>query len=106
MELCYKCDDKYTRGPLCKNKTLDFIVVDEEIEGELDEPPGDGEEQKGEGELEVMEISIYALMGSNKAKTIRLLGMIKKRKVSILIDSFITSKTYLSYFGRRGKTNW
>ncbi|CAA2976827.1 Hypothetical predicted protein [Olea europaea subsp. europaea] len=35
----------------------------------------------------MMEISIYVLMGRNMAKIIRLLGMIKKRKVSIWIDS-------------------
>ncbi|CAA2976826.1 Hypothetical predicted protein [Olea europaea subsp. europaea] len=41
LGLCFKCDEKYTRGHICKNKMLNFLLVDEEVEGELEEPPGD-----------------------------------------------------------------
>lgn len=33
LGLCYKYDEKYSRGHVCKNKILNFILVDKEVEG-------------------------------------------------------------------------
>lgn len=55
LGLWYKCDEKYTVGYVCKNRALNFILVDEVEESEAKE-----ERESEFDEEEVMEISISA----------------------------------------------
>lgn len=66
---------------------LNLMLMDDEVEGK-DEDDGETAGQSDEeGDEEIMEISFNALSGSLKPKTIRIPGQVKRRKVSILIDS-------------------
>lgn len=57
--LCYKCDEKYIRGHVCKNGMLNFTLVDEEKEELGEEPPGnDGELVEKGGVDKLMDISL------------------------------------------------
>lgn len=82
MGLCYKCDESYTIGHVCKNRALKFILVDEDEKDYTKE----GDELESNRE-QVMETFVNALAGSSKHRTIRVPGIIKGRKISILIDS-------------------
>lgn len=64
LGLCYKCDE-YTIGHVCKNKSPNFILADEEESEEKEEGKSESEDD------EVMEISVSALAGDTKHKTIR-----------------------------------
>ncbi|KAL2491716.1 Uncharacterized protein Adt_27344 [Abeliophyllum distichum] len=61
-------------GYICKNMMLNFIVVEEEDGGSIEEVggKGDGEMADDEGE-EIMQTSISALMGNPRHKIIRIL---------------------------------
>lgn len=66
---------------------LNFVLIDEEKDEEVEELPRDKGEQVDKGRVDVlMEISLNALVGSNTGKTVRLLGLIKGKIVSILIE--------------------
>lgn len=84
LGLCFKCDEKHTLGHICKNKMWNLMLINEEVM----EPD---REEKYNLEIcakeEVIEISINALSWSLRPKTIRIPGQVKKRRVSILIDS-------------------
>lgn len=60
MGLCYKCDEKYTIDRVCKNISINFLLVDEDEDGEpieVNEPKFEGEEKNED----VMEISVKVL---------------------------------------------
>lgn len=71
---------------VCKNRMLNFILVNEEAKGEEDELPDDRE---GAGYREKIRRdngnSIHALIGSNRSKTIRLPRNVKGRYLCSLI---------------------
>lgn len=85
---CFHCDDPYHPGQPCKARL--YVLMGEQQE-----------EQEAQGVAEVVEemeqllvhsetpgeISINALSGSKSISTIRLQGVIKGKRVSVLIDS-------------------
>lgn len=84
--LCYNCNEKYKPGHLCKSQHLYMLIVDPEDPPTV--PP------IAEEEIELiesdMEIFINALTGQTGINTIRILGTIKKKQITILIDSSST----------------
>ncbi|KAL4366748.1 hypothetical protein GQ457_05G033260 [Hibiscus cannabinus] len=89
--LCFKCGEKFTPGHQCKMKQLNSMEEEEgnedtveEEEQEEKEPAGIEAGNQGDTELE---ISMNALTGSIGYNTLRIPGIIKGRKLSILIDS-------------------
>ncbi|XP_047331390.1 uncharacterized protein LOC124934951 [Impatiens glandulifera] len=83
--LCFKCDKKYTRGHVCTNHSQMFVIegLDDELEEKLrNEEVSDEEVVAEEGEL-----SVQTLNGTTNNSTLKILGQLKKRKISILIDS-------------------
>lgn len=91
--LGYRCDEKYTRGHLCKNKQLNVVLLCEDTE-ETDEI---GEDETHEEEVvhvtedpsssTLMALSMQSIVGISKGKTMKLVGTVKEQEVLILIDS-------------------
>lgn len=80
--LCFNCDEKYLRGHRCQKRQLFLLIGDDEEEvneQNLQELMGD--------ELEDVQISMHALVGSNSFRTMRVQGQLKGRTITILIDS-------------------
>ncbi|XP_057475850.1 uncharacterized protein LOC130763850 isoform X2 [Actinidia eriantha] len=86
--LCFRCNEKYTRGHQCKKKQLYAIEVDdgeqEDSEQEVPQEEINEEILDQEGDLQ---ISINAITGSVSYRTMRVHGLVKKQKVIILIDT-------------------
>lgn len=91
--LCYRCDEKFTRGHRCKNKQLNVVLLCEDSE-EADEME-EGETQEEEAIIvseapsssTLMALSMQSIVGISKGKTMKLVGTIKGQEVMILIDS-------------------
>lgn len=89
--LCIACDEPYFKGHQCKSPHL-FMMIPTEEDAEL----GEGEEKLVESgkEAEVAEeahITLHALSGHAVNNTIRVIGMVKGKPLSILIDSGSTN---------------
>lgn len=82
--LCFKCGDKYTAGHQCKYGTLNFLVTDEEEQ--FEDALGEQDELTGNPGIP-MEVSLHALSDSLKRKTITLQGLLRGKKVSLLVDT-------------------
>lgn len=83
--LCFKCNEKFTKGHQCKKKQLYVLDGDQEdFDEDLTQEDDIEEVQEQEGDLQ---ISINALTGSVSYRTMRVHGLVKKQKVVILIDT-------------------
>lgn len=95
--LCFNCDEKFSSGHICKNKQV-FLITTEEGP-ELEEDSGelqvlwDSEEEcnlwghKGEDKAMDGEVSLHAMSGTRGLHTMQIQGMIKNRRVNLLLDS-------------------
>lgn len=87
--LCFKCNERYTKGHVCKKKQL--YVMEGEEDGEEDDQLPVLEEDKREDEEQVsreeLQISLNALTGTISYRTMRVRGNVKKHPIIILIDS-------------------
>ncbi|KAL4281132.1 hypothetical protein GQ457_03G012130 [Hibiscus cannabinus] len=100
--LCFKCGEKFGMGHQCKNKQLNMMEDDGEMESDslpLNQLNSMHHTILEDAELDegALEISIHALNGIVGATTLRLPGLIQGRPLSILIDSgsthsFVTPK--------------
>ncbi|KAL4578141.1 hypothetical protein LXL04_014260 [Taraxacum kok-saghyz] len=93
--LCYRCDEKYAPGHVCKRKELSVLVTqDREEDGEEE-----WEEIIPEEEVkEKVEVHLNSVMGFSNPKTMKVEGEIEGQKVVILIDcgathNFISHET-------------
>jgi hypothetical protein len=79
--ICFNCDRKYSKGHKCNEKKVLYI----DSEGEEDQEWGPLEDL----ELEEITLMIYCheLVNINIPQTLKIEGYIKKKKVSVLIDS-------------------
>jgi hypothetical protein len=79
--LCFNCESKYNKGHKCYEKKLFYIDSEEAEDQEL--------EQSQDLELEetTPTISCHALVGISTPQTLKIEGYIKKKKVTVLIDS-------------------
>lgn len=92
--LCYKCEEPYSYGHVCKNASVNFILAAKPDDQSLKEDAmrEEGEkfcdcEEEEHSEEELMEISMQALTGGIDHKTLRIAGLVGKKPISILIDS-------------------
>ncbi|XP_074343112.1 uncharacterized protein LOC141680927 [Apium graveolens] len=85
---CFHCDDPYHPGQNCKAKLYSmFGEESEEIDcSEVEEVVGEMEQLLAQEESPG-EISVNALSGNRSIGTIRLQGVLKGKRISILIDS-------------------
>eukprot|EP00253_Pinus_taeda_P004772 PITA_04772 len=83
------CDSKYTKCHKCKEKKLFYIYCEEEEEKEQEMSKEEDIHQEQTIEKEEMNptISCNALAGITTPQTIKIEGHIKKKKVTMLIDS-------------------
>ena len=87
--LCFKCDNKYSKGHKCNDKKLFYIDCEEE-------EPKEEEASQEEANLEEIEdttskeinptISCHALAGINTPQTLKIDRYIKKKKVIVFIN--------------------
>jgi hypothetical protein len=101
--LCFNCDNKYSKGHKCGEKKLFYIDCEEEEEEEQ-EPSQDENVEEISSEDLTPTISCNALAGISTPQTLKIKGYIKKKKVTILIDSgsthnFIHYKLSPKYYG-------
>src|SRR3984885_6502088 len=87
--LCYTCDSKYTKGHKCAKKKLFYIDCEEKEEKEQERSKEEDILQEQSLAKEEMNLTIYfnALARITTPQTIKIEGQIKKKKVTMLIDS-------------------
>ena len=80
--LCFNCDNKYSKGHKCGENKLFYIDCEEE-------EPKEEEAYQEEVSLEEFNPTIYchALARIRTPQTLKIEGYIKKKKVTMLIDS-------------------
>ncbi|KAJ1397185.1 Retrotransposon gag domain [Sesbania bispinosa] len=83
--LCFRCDEKFGPGHVCKNKQLQVLILEEEcIEEEEEESNGgqDGEEL----EHKVLQLSMYNITGLTSKKSLKMWGERYGKRVTMLVD--------------------
>jgi hypothetical protein len=92
--LCYYCDDRWLPGHKCKSPRLFLMsgleLPSEDPSDEVFYDSTDGVDAVPEFDIvecKDPEISISAISGSSRSKSMRLLGVLQSHVVSILIDS-------------------
>ncbi|KAK1693114.1 hypothetical protein QYE76_009811 [Lolium multiflorum] len=86
---CFKCGDKYQPGHKC-SKSVPLNLVEELVEIlQLSVVDSEGEESEGNSSSEetFMHVSLGAMGGTVKKKSLRLQGTIRDKQVLILVDS-------------------
>jgi hypothetical protein len=84
--LCFNCDSKYSKGHKCGEKKLFYIDCEEEEEQEQEPSQYENVEAISSEEL-TPTISCNPLVGISTPQTLKIEGYIKKKKVTVLIDS-------------------
>lgn len=84
--LCFKCGEKFGFGHRCGGKQLNFLDGDEEEEILFEDVVGEQDEQTGRPG-EPVNVSLNALSGALKRKTIMLIGVIEDLPIKILVDT-------------------
>ncbi|XP_026399763.1 uncharacterized protein LOC113295647 [Papaver somniferum] len=85
--LCFNCDEAHKRGHVCKQQYF-CVLIGEEDEEMYDTGGETTHETDEDPPLESdMEIPLHALTGNLSGDTIRIPGFIKKKAISILIDT-------------------
>ena len=88
--LCFRCDEKYSAGHVCRKRELQVMLVydDEEVEELiLDEPPATPTTTTEEAPEGLVELSMNSVVGLNGPKTMKVRGRIGNKDVIVLIDS-------------------
>ncbi|XP_026428616.1 uncharacterized protein LOC113324491 [Papaver somniferum] len=88
--LYYNCDEVYKRGHVCKQQHLCLMIGAESEDSSLDTEEATPLEKEDSPMESDMEISLHALTSNNSGETIRIPGLIKKRNISVLIDTSST----------------
>lgn len=87
--LCFKCPEKWSKTHLCKNKTLQVMVVCQDMDMELIEEEFHKAYDGGEV-TEIMELSLQSFLGQSSPTTTKINGRNAKIGVVVLIDSGAT----------------
>nr|XP_027071642.1 uncharacterized protein LOC113696426 [Coffea arabica] len=85
--LCYRCGEKFGVGHQCKKGNLNCVNTEEEEE-EVEFEDAEGEQDELTGRVgELAEVSLNALSGAIKRKSILLMGNLGGFPVKILVDT-------------------
>ena len=89
--LCFRCDEKFTPGHRCKDRSLQVLTVcddgeDKSLAGE-DEEDVEVEEHP---HLDSIEVSLNSVVGFTPSHTMKIKGTIGEREVTVLVDSGAT----------------
>ena len=95
--LCYNCDENFGPGHRCETQLVFILetVADAEESAEVEEASNEEEEPA------TTEISLHALFGIATPQTMRVTGLIKGRRLHILIDSGSTHNFVGRKFAKR-----
>ncbi|XP_028056715.1 uncharacterized protein LOC114260736 [Camellia sinensis] len=87
--LCFKCNERYTKGHVCKKKQLYVMEGGEDGEEDDQLPVLDEDKREDEEQLSGEELQIFlnALTGTISYRTMKVRGNVKKHLIIILIDS-------------------
>ncbi|KAK8949103.1 hypothetical protein KSP39_PZI005439 [Platanthera zijinensis] len=89
--LCFWCDQRYTPGHKCANRTQSYsleVVVEAVDSNEVDEETsGQVEWEEGEGDQPVAQVSAHALTGISSYQTMRVTASYHGQSINVLIDS-------------------
>lgn len=88
--LCFKCDEKFSPGHRCKNKTLQLLVVTDDDEEVTEDATITDEEESATEVTEIAEITLNSVIGFTAPKTMRLRGWIGEQEVVVMVDSGAT----------------
>ena len=84
--LCYRCGEKFGIGHQCKKGKLNCLNTEEGEETEFEDAEGEQDELTGRvGEL--AEVSLNALSGAIRRKSILLIGNLGGLPIKILVDT-------------------
>jgi hypothetical protein len=90
-DLCFNCDNKYSKGHKCGEKKLFYTNCEEEEEQEQEHEPSQDENVEAISFEELTStILCNALDGISTPQTVKIEGYIKNKKVIVLIDSSST----------------
>ena len=82
--LCFRCDEKWRIGHICKNKGLSVLIVNDEDTLELS-----SNDETANEEVTVdtpMAISLNSVVGIDNPKTMKLRGSIAGEKVVVMLE--------------------
>ncbi|KAI0498026.1 hypothetical protein KFK09_021267 [Dendrobium nobile] len=86
--MCFRCDEMYTLGHMCKDRTPQILTVcyDEKAED------GGGSEALVEEELhlDMVNVSLNSMVGFTPNHTMKVKGEIAEREMMVLIDNEAT----------------
>lgn len=88
--LCFRCDKKFHRGHECEQKSLQVLLLaDEEDSFQMDDspPPSPDSGDMGSTEETLATLSLNSLVGISSTHTMKLVGHIEQKPVTVLIDS-------------------
>lgn len=87
--LCFRCDEKFTRGHKCKLKELN-VMLTHDCESEEDEiqeaEVGEQVTMQSAEVVEDVELSLNSIIGFTSSGTMKIKGSIGKQAVVVLID--------------------
>lgn len=83
--LCYRPDEPFVPGHVCRNKHLHILILGEEeeeqVEGEQGEDGGDGVDSQ------TLQLHMSSVAGMTSLKSLKLWGTIFGKRVIVLVDS-------------------
>ena len=85
--MCYHCDEKYSINHKYKNRQFNLIIAEEYDDDRAYMEGKNGEDSGMELAMDENGVSIHAIIGNQAKTTLKIIGTIKKRKLTILIDS-------------------
>ncbi|KAJ1379359.1 Retrotransposon gag domain [Sesbania bispinosa] len=82
--LCFRCDEKFGPGHVCKNKQLHVLILNEECMEEEEEEEGHDSQNGEDLENKVLQLSMYIITGLTSKKSIKMWGEIHGERVTVL----------------------
>lgn len=88
--LCYRCDEKFSPGHVCKMKEISILVTQQTTDDEEEEMEELTEEVIQEAVKEKVEVHLNSVIGFSNPKRMKVEGQIEAQIVVVLIDCGVT----------------